>query len=137
MPLGELLCDYTGNITSVKVLPFEGTEFGAKYEVTQTGTSTGKLSISAIGSNYVQVHADGTSTTKYYGIWTPKEGDPILVESGGMSVPLGDGRVRFGTTVKFRTRSEQYAWLNTTMCGFEGEGNFSTMEISGQIYEWK
>ena len=137
MPLGELLCDYTGNITSVKVLPFEGTEFGAKYEVTQTGTSTGKLSISAIGSNYVQVHADGTSTTKYYGIWTPKEGDPILVESGGMSVPLGDGRVRFRTTVKFRTRSEQYAWLNTTMCGFEGEGNFSTMEISGQIHEWK
>ena len=137
MPLGELLCDYTGTITSVKVLPFEGTEFGAKYEVTQTGSSTGKLSISAIGSNYVTVHPDGTSTTKYYGIWTTKEGDPILVESGGMSVPLGDGRVRFGTTVKFRTRSEQYAWLNRMMSGFEGEGNFSTMEITGQVYEWK
>lgn len=136
MRAGELLCEYTGTITSVKVLPFEDTGYAAKYEVTQTGTSTGKLAVSAVGSNYVQMHPDGTSTTRYYGIWTTDDGVALLVESGGMSVPLAGGRVRFGTTVKFRSPSESYAWLATTMCGFEGEGDFSTMSITGRVYEW-
>ena len=61
MPLGELICDYTGTIMSVKILPFEGSEFGVKYEVTQVGASTGMMSTSAVGSNYVQVHEDGTN----------------------------------------------------------------------------
>ena len=136
MPLGELICDYTGTITSVKILPFEGSEFGVKYEVTQIGTSTGRFASSAVGSNYVQVHEDGTSTTRYYGVWTTDEGDPILVESGGMAVPLGGGRVRFATTVKCRSRLEKYAWLTSTPIGFEGEGDFGTMEVTGQLYLW-
>ena len=136
MPLGELICDYKGTITSVKILPFDGAEFGVKYEVTQVGVSTGKFASSAVGSNYVQVHEDGTSTTKYYGVWTTEDGEPIMVESGGMSVPLGGGRVRFATTVKCRSRAEKYEWRTSTPIGFEGEGDFNTMDVSGQLYLW-
>ena len=136
MPLGELICEYKGTITSVKILPFEGAEFGVKYEVTQVGVSTGRFTSSAVGSNYVQVHEDGTSTTKYYGVWTTEDGDPIMVESGGMSVPLGGGRVRFATTVKCRSQLKKYEWLTSTPIGFEGEGDFNTMDVSGQLYLW-
>ncbi len=89
-----------------------------------------------IGSNYVQQAADGTSTTKFYGVFTTTEGETILAEAGGMSVPLTPGRVRFRTTGTFKTTSPKLRWLNTTVVAFEGEGDFSSMEVVGKLYEW-
>ncbi len=137
MPLRELICDYKGKITSIKVLPFASSGYEAEYEVTQLSELSGRLSATGVGSNYVRLHSDGTSTTRFYGVFTTGEGERVLVESAGMSVPLAPGRVRFGTTVTFKTRSEKLGWLNMTMGAFEGEGDFSTMEIVGKIYEWK
>ena len=41
--LGEVVGDYSGKITSVKVLPFDSTGQGVKYEVTQVAEVRGRL----------------------------------------------------------------------------------------------
>ncbi|MGE0824028.1 MAG: hypothetical protein AB7G75_14480 [Candidatus Binatia bacterium] len=135
--LGEVLSDYSGKITSVKVLPFDNAEPGVKYEVTQVGEFRGRLSCQGMGSNYVQVAPDGTSTTKFYGVFTTPDGETLLMESGGMGVPLGAGRVKFRTTVTLKSAAAKLTWVNTTPIAFEGEGDFSTMEVKGTLYEWK
>ena len=71
----------------MKVLPFESGGQSVKYEVTQVADLNGRLTGHGIGSNYVQQAADGTSTTKFYGAFTTTEGETILAEAGGMSVP--------------------------------------------------
>lgn len=134
--LGEVLSDYSGKITSVKVLPFDNAGQGVRYEVTQVGEFRGRLSCQGMGSNYVHVAADGTSTTKFYGVFTTPEGETLLMESGGMGVPLGAGRVKFRTTVTLKSTAAKLAWVNTTPIAFEGEGDFSTMEVRGTLYEW-
>jgi hypothetical protein len=135
--LGELISEYSGKITSVKVLPFDSSEQGVKYEVTQMRELRGRLSGGGIGSNYVQLAADGISTTKFYGLFTNSDGDTLRMESGGMGAPLGSGRVKFRTIATVKSTAAQLAWLNTTPLAFEGEGDFSTMEVIGNLYEWK
>ncbi len=41
MALGELISEYRGKITSMKVLPFESGGQGVKYEVTQVADLSG------------------------------------------------------------------------------------------------
>ncbi len=135
--LGEKLSEYRGKITSVKVLPFEHGGQGVRYEVTQVGEFRGRLSCQGMGSNYVHVAADGTSTTKFYGVFTTPAGETILMESGGMGVPLGSGRVKFRTTATLKSTAAAWAWVNTTPTAFEGEGDFSTMEVRGTLYAWQ
>ncbi len=137
MALGDLLCGYKGKITSMKVLPFESSGQGVKYEVTQVADLSGRLNGHGVGSNYVQQATDGTSTTRFYGVFTTSEGETLLAESSGMSVPLAPGRVRFRTTATLKTTSPRLSWLNTTIVAFEGEGDFSTMEVVGKLYEWQ
>ena len=137
MARGELISEYRGKITSMKVLPFESGGQSVKCEVTQVADLSGRLTGRGIGSNYVQQAADGTSTTKFYGVFTTAEGATILAEAGGMSVPLTPGRVRFRTTGMLKTAAPKLSWLNTTVVAFEGEGDFSTMEIVGKLYEWQ
>jgi hypothetical protein len=126
------LCSALCKITSVKVLPFDNPRQGVKYEVTQVAELSGQLSGRGVGSNYVSLAADGTSTTRFYGVFTTDEGETILAESGGMSIPLAPGRVRFRTTATSKTTSSKLTWINTTVLACEGEGDFSTMEIIGK-----
>jgi len=135
--LGELISEYSGKITSVKVLPLDGSGQGVKYEVTQMGELSGRLSGRGVGSNYVQLAADGTSTTKFYGVFTTNDGETLLLESGGMGVHLAPGRVKFRTTATLKSTAAKLAWVNTTPLAFEGEGDFSAMEVVGKLYEWK
>ena len=133
--LGELVSEYRGKITSVKVLPFDSSGQGVKYEVTQMGEFSGRLSGRGVGSNYVQLAVDGTSTTKFYGVFTTSEAETIFMESGGMGLPLAPGRIKFRTTVTLKSTSSKLAWVNTTPMAFEGEGDFSAMEVVGKLYE--
>lgn len=136
MALGELISEYKGRITSMKVLPFESGGQAINYEATQLIEISGRLNAHGMGSNYVQQSTDGTSRTRFYGVLTSTEGETLLVEAGGMSIPFAPGRAKFRTTATFKTSSPQLVWLNTMAVAFEGEGNFSSMEVTGKLYEW-
>jgi hypothetical protein len=58
------------------------------------------------------------------------------MELGGMGVPLDAGRVKFRPTVTLDTAAN-LAWVNATPIAFEGEGDFSTMEVRGILYAWQ
>jgi hypothetical protein len=111
MVLGKLISEYQGRITSVKALPFDSSGQGVKYEVTQVGELSGRLSGRGVGSNFVQLAADGTSTAKFYDAFITNDGETILAESGGMSVPrtnpFMDRRVRMHTR-KTRPLAQQF-----------------------------
>jgi len=51
------------------------------------------------------------------------------MESAGMGVLLDAGRVKFRTTVTLKSTAAKLAWVNATPIAFEGEGDFSTMEV--------
>lgn len=136
MALGDLICEYAGKITSVKILPFEDSGADVRYEVTQTIRLSGKLAGGGFGSNYVRQSPDGTSVTKFYGIWTTENGYSIRAEFGGNAVPLGSGRASFRTTGMLKSGEPSLAWLTSQSLAFEGEGDFNTMEVTGKVYLW-
>jgi len=136
MALGEKICDYRGKITSMKVLPFDDGSPEVKYEVTQVLTLTGKLAGSGLGSNYVRQAADGTSVTRFYGLFTTDTGENLRAEFAGNAVAIGNGRARFRTTGILKAPSKDLQWLTDKPLAFEGEGDFGTMEVSGSLYLW-
>ena len=136
MALGDLICEYTGKITSMKVLPFDDDGQEVRYEVTQVVRLNGRISGGGFGSNYVRQAADGTSVTKFYGVFTTTEGHSIRAEFGGNALSLGPDRARFRTTGMLKTTALSLDWLNSTTIAFEGEGDFSTMDVIGKLYVW-
>jgi len=136
MEKNELVCEYRGKITSLKVLPFDDGSQEVKYELTQIIHLSGRLAGTGFGSNYVRQGPDGTSVTKFYGVWTSTDGASIRVEFGGNAVSLGGGKARFRTTGMLKTTAPSLDWLNTMNLAFEGEGDFSTMEVTGRVYAW-
>lgn len=136
MPEPKLVSRYTGKITSVKVVPFKGSGFPVEYEITQVAQLSGELAGNIVGSNYVEVAADGTSRTRFYGVLTTDALETVLLESAGMSVPIGGGRSRYLTTVTHKTTAARLDWINTAIMTFEGEGDFGSMEIAGDLYRW-
>ena len=136
MNLGDLICEFNGKITSMKVLPFEDGAQDAKYEVTQLVSLTGRLTCSGIGSNYVRQSPDGTSVTKFYGLFTTPDGESIRAEFGGNAIATAPEKARFRTTGMLKSAAQNLAWLNTANIAFEGEGDFSSMTVTGKLYLW-
>lgn len=136
MQTNELICEYRGQITSMKVLPFDDGSSEVKYELTQVIQLSGRLSGNGFGSNYVRQAPDGTSVTKFYGVWTTADGESIRGEFGGNAVSLGGGKARFRTTGMFKATAPALEWLNSMNLAFEGEGDFNTMEVAGRVYAW-
>ncbi len=75
----HLVSQYYGKITSIKVLPFKGQGNPVEMEITQVAEFKGELSGHAIGSNYVRLAPDGSSTTRFYGILTSDEGETVFL----------------------------------------------------------
>lgn len=136
MGFGDLVCEYRGTITSLKVLPFDDGSSEVKYELTQVLTLSGRLAGAGFGSNYVRAAADGTSVTKFYGMVTTAEGEAMRLEFGGNAVAVGAGQARFRTTGMIKSAAPALAWLNAVNLAFEGQGDFTTMQVSGRVYEW-
>lgn len=141
MALGELISEWRGKLTSVKVHPFESSGQGVKYELTWLGEDSGRLSGRELGTDYWLVGPDGTGVIDYYGVLTTHEGEIVLVEGRGTSVPMEQGRTRFRLTVAFKTSAPKLAWLTNSIAAFEAEGDLSgdlaTKVFTGRYYEWK
>jgi hypothetical protein len=59
------------------------------------------------------------------------------MELGGTGVPLDAGRVKFRTTVTLKSTAAKLTWVNATPIAFEGERDFSTMEVRCTLYAWQ
>ena len=132
MSPGEVICEYKGKYTSLKVHPFEDASQQVSIEGTLLAEYSGRLAGKEIGTMYWQQAADGTATVEYYGILTTTEGELVFVRGRGMGAVTDQGQTRVRTTVTFKTTAQQLAWLNITIASFEGGGDFS--EATGTFY---
>ena len=125
MSPGEVICDYKGKYTSLKVLPFEDASREVSLEGTMVSEYRGRLNGTEIGTVYWRQAADGSATVSYYGVLTTTEGEIVFVKGRGMGAVTNQGQNRVRTTVTFQTTAQNLAWLNITIASFEGEGDFS------------
>jgi len=125
---GELLCEIKAKITDTVIIPVpEGTR--ANVEV--AGTVSGpKVSGTGKGIDYTLIRADSTGLLHIHAVLTTEEGDLIYVEASGFATPTDqEGRSNIKEAVTFKTASEKYAWLNTTLAVAEGYADMTTGEL--------
>lgn len=134
MALGDLISESQSTVTSLKVLPSDGTG-GIKSEASSVGEHHGRLSGTETGTFYGHVEPDGTATGTYSGFITTPDGDIVSMEGWGSGMPLGEGRTRWRATVKYRTASQKLAWLNSTVGALEAEADPSGGLVA-KFYEW-
>ncbi len=132
MSPGEVICDYKGKYTSLKVLPFEDASREVSLEGTLVSEYQGRLSGTEVGTVYWRQASDGTATLAYYGVLTTTDGELVFIKGRGMGAVTQQGQTRVRATVTFQATARQLAWLNITLASFEGEGDFS--EAVGQFY---
>ena len=117
---GEVICEYKGKYTSLKVHPFEDASQQVFLEGTLLAEYSGRLA------------ADGTATIEYYGVLTTADDEIVFVRGRGMGAVTNQGQTRVRTTVTSKTAAQQLAWLNITIASFGGSGDFS--EVTGTRY---
>lgn len=141
MPSDEVIGEWKGKLNSLKVLPFEAAGTIVRYEMTWLGEISGRLSGREIGTDYIVMSADGSGISDYFGVLTTSQGEIVLVEGHGTTIPTEQGLVRARFSIKFRTTAPRLAWLTTTGAAFESEGDWSgdlsTKSFSGRYVEWR
>lgn len=129
---GEVICEYKGKYTSLKVHPFEDASQQVFLEGTLLAEYSGRLAGEEIGTMYWRQAGDGTATIEYYGVLTPADDEIVFVRGRGMGAVTNQGQTRVRTTVTSKTAAQHLAWLNITIASFEGSGDFS--EVTGTCY---
>jgi len=124
---GELLCELKLKITDMLTIPVPE---GIRFNVEVAGTVRGpKISGTFKAIDYVLGRAD-YSLLHVHGVITTEEGDLIYVEASGLSTPTDQlGRSNIKEAVTYKTASEKYAWLNTTLAVGEGHSDITTGEL--------
>ena len=125
MSPGEVICDYKGKYTSLKVLPFEDASREVSLEGTLVSEYEGRRNGTEAGTVYWRQAADGSATLSYCGVLTTTDGEVVFIKGRGMGAVTDQGQTRVRATVTFQTTSQQLAWLNITIATCEGEGDFS------------
>jgi hypothetical protein len=68
---GDVICEYKGKYTSLKVHPFEDASQQVSLEGTLLAEYSGRLAGKEIGTMYWRQAAHGTATIEYYGVLSP------------------------------------------------------------------
>jgi hypothetical protein len=122
--VGELVYDYTVNLTAMKEYGFSfealmaGTAppppEGARFDATFEGTSTGpKIAGTVVGVDYLRVRADGRFELHIHGEITTKDGERISLQADGVALPQpGNPVAGLRENVTLFTSSTAYAWVN-------------------------
>jgi len=124
----EFLCELKAKFTDTVMIPVPE---GVRANLVVIGAVSGpKISGTVKETDYALMREDGTGLLHIHGVITTEEGDLIYIEKSGLSIPTGEeGRFDINEAVTFKTVSEKYAWLNTTLAVAEGYGDITTGEL--------
>ena len=80
------------------MLPLADAGAIVKYEMTWFGEISGRLNGNQIGTDYISISPDGSGISDYFGVLTTPQGEIVLVEGHGTTIPTEPGvvRARFG-----------------------------------------
>jgi hypothetical protein len=132
---GEKICEYSGKITSRRVLP--NPSGGPKMEASQV--LTGKLlgvETTETSTYWSVMRPDGTLFGEGQGVAMSEEGDVATWAGQGVGTIGKGGAVSFRGAVFYHSASPKWSRLNSVAAIFEysvdGEGNSSSV-----LWEWK
>jgi hypothetical protein len=107
---------------------------GVRFDVEFEGTSSGPLSGTVHGVDYLYIRPDGRLELHIHAVITAKDGERVAIHAPGVGTVNADGTAGFTEYVTAHTSFEQYAWLNQTALRGTGLVNLATGSISVQTY---
>ena len=134
--LGELIGEEKGKITSVRVLPFDGT--GTRMEVSFQGS--GKLAgheMTDVGTYISTITPSGVFNGAGQGIIMTKDGDIATWTGTGVGKPTGRGlAASWRGSLCYQSTAPRLAGLNkiTAVFEYEVDENGNTFD---KLWEWK
>ena len=134
--LGEKIGEFSGKVTTQRVLPCEGS--GPKIEV--SFQSTGKilgLDVNEIGTYWSVMRPGGAIYGEGQGVYMTKDGESCSWVGSGIGKPTGKGTgVSYRGSVYYQTTAARLTRLNTMCAVFEYEvdENGNSRSI---LSEWK
>ena len=103
---------------------------GVRFDVPFDGTSTGKLTGTVTGIDYIRVRADGRFDLHIHATLTTQDGEKIALFADGVSSPRPDSPVfDLRENVTLHTSSEAYKWVNTLQVWGTGTVDLAKQEV--------
>lgn len=134
--LGEMIGEDRGKITSVRVLPSEGS--APRLEVSFQGA--GKLigqDVSEVASYISTLMPSGVLNGVGQGLITTKKGEILTWTGNGIGKPTGHGMAAsWRGSICYQTSAASLAGLNKIVAIFEFEVDESG-NTTGKLWEWK
>lgn len=125
------LCDVDLTYVTLESLDYDA---GGQLYGTMEGSLTGeRLSGTLKLTNLATRRTDNVNLPTLRGVLDTPDGARVWVELDGVATLRAEDQARvFVTTFRFRTRDEQYAWLNTTFGVLEGM--LDTVGVGGRAH---
>ena len=135
--IGEKIGEYTGKITSMRVLPANaGGQMKVECSVTETGKLLG-IDITDIATYWSINRPDNSSYGEGQGIITTKDGDHVAWTGTGLGKPTGHGMgMAWRASCYYQTTCAKLSRLNgiVGLVQFESDENGNTKSAT---WEWK
>lgn len=133
--LGDRIAEFSGQISSQRVLPSDGSSPIMETTVQDAGTVLG-VAAQQIITYTSTVRADGSIAGEGQGVLTTAEGDMAAVTAAGVGTLGQGGAVEWVGSLYYFSSAEKLARLNGVVSVFEyaidGQGN-----TKGEFWEWK
>ncbi len=133
--LGDRIAEFSGQISSQRVLPSDGSGPIMETTVQDAGTVLGVAAQQVITYTST-VRADGSIAGEGQGVLTTAEGDMATVKAAGVGTLGEGGAVEWVGSLYYFSSAEKLARLNGVVSVFEyaidGQGN-----TKGEFWEWK
>ncbi|MDD5328754.1 MAG: hypothetical protein PHX38_02030 [Sulfuricella sp.] len=125
-----------GQITSMRVLPSEGSGLCIESSFQATGSLLGK-DVTEVGTYVASLTPAGVFHGEGQGMFTTRDGEIITWTGQGVGKPKGSGQAAsWRGALYLQTQAQRLAQLNSMALVFEYEVDESG-KVQGKLWEWK
>jgi hypothetical protein len=136
MPLGNVLGEFVGKATSVRISDLGGGQ--RRLEIDSTGEAKGQVSGQIFGTMVVEGMPGHAVTYSITGAILAASGAVVRFSGRGVGARTGEGhKVRYRGAACYATDDPNLTALNSLLGAAEFEIDPATMSIKGAVCEWK
>lgn len=136
MALGNVLGEFTGKVTSVRITDLGGGQ--RRLELDSTGATTGQVPGQVFATMVVEGVPGQAVTYTTTSTILAASGAVVRVSGRGVGIRTGEGhKVRYRGGTCFATDDPKLAAFNGLLAAVEFEIDPATMTSKGIAYEWK
>lgn len=108
---------------------------GARFDISFAGTVRGQVDGHLVGTDFLEVRADGRIDLNLRGVLTLDDGRTVAFSGIGSGVVSPDGpRLDFDECVRFSSAHEDLAWMNARFFHGGGSADLGAGTISVMVY---